>query len=242
MSQKLKTPKRTGSARSGRSGGSVVPAIPQVNLLPKEIAQGRSLKRLKRLLALVLMVVVVLIGGVVVATKLAHSQAQDDLAAEQARTQTLLAEQRKYMVVTLVTGRLGLTGDALDYVSQTDVRWAPLLDKVSGATPDEVRVSGIAIDSSSPVEVVSTGDVALDPENVATINIAGTADTRPDVTSWTRALEKIPGVAEARIETVAVPSADNDEYFEITVKVLLAPEAQRADGRIANLPAAKGEN
>lgn len=239
MSVIEKTKQTKGRANAGvtkRSSVPLIPAIPQVNLLPAEIAQGRSLRKVKRYLLYALVGVILAIVLAAVGLNLLHQQAEADLRAEQGRTDDLLLEQRKYMPVTVVQERLSLTEDALDYVSRTDIEWADLLSYVSGATPDEVRISSFTAAANSPLAISAITDAPLYPLNVGTLTLEGTADTRPDATAWTRGLLKIPGVANARIDVAAVEDLDaEEEYFNIKVTVLLDPSAQRADGQIANL-------
>lgn len=240
MSLELKRPSssRTSGARTtGRqTNASLVPSVARVNLLPKEIADRRGLKSLQRMLAAGVGAVILLGVGLVVISSMALNQAQEELTAEQQRTTTLLAEQRGYAEVTLVTDRLRLTNDALEYISRSDVDWSLVLGMIASVTPDDVLVESMTADTATPLVGAGDGGEALLPVTIGSFELVGTAIERPDVSTWSTDLEALPGVAEARISVVAKEGDDSEEFYSVTVTMQLDPTLQRADGRIANLP------
>lgn len=228
----------TGSSRAPQ--GSVIPTVPRVNLLPKEIIEKRGLKSLRRVLALVVLAVILAGAAATFASTLAVNSAQEELNQEQLRTTTLLAEQRRYAEVTVVTDRLRLTEDALEYISRSDLDWSTILGMISSATPDEVLIKSLSTTTATPLERASDSSEPLVPTSIGSIALEGTAETRPDVSSWTNALEALPGINDARILVVDPAEGDDSEFFTVSVTVQLDPSLQRADGRIANLPAEEG--
>lgn len=244
MSLELKrsSSSRTSGARTAgrQTNASLVPPVARVNLLPKEIADRRGLRSLQRMLAAGVAAVILLGVGLVVVSSMTLSQAQEQLTAEQQRTTTLLAEQRRYAEVTFVTDRLKLTNDALEYVSRSDVDWSLVLGMIASVTPDDVLVESMTADTATPLVGAGDGAEALMPVSIGSFELVGTAIARPDISTWSNDLEALPGIAEARISIVTKEDGEGDELYAVTVTMQLEPTLQRADGRIANLPIDKG--
>lgn len=246
MNLSLKKPKQgaTGAQKVATrvAGGSVIPTIARVNLLPKEITERRGLKSLQRILAVAVLAVVVLGAVLAFLSSMSLSNAQDSLTAEQQRTTTLLAEQRRYAAVTVVTDRLRLTNDALEYVSRSDVDWSLVLGMIASVTPEDVLIAEMKADTATPLVGSGDGNAALMPATIGAFELKGTAIDRPNVSMWASGLEALPGVSEARISVVEQSDADDKEFYAVTVTMQLDPSLQRADGRIANLPPQEGKN
>jgi len=231
------TEQRTVARAGGRGGSTLVPAVARVNLLPKEITERRGLRSLQRLLALVLLAVVILGAILTFGSSRMLGDAKDALSQEEQRTTRLLAEQRRYAAVTAVTDRLRLTNDALEYVSRSDVDWALVLGMIASVTPEEVLVAEMKADTETPLVGGSDNAKPLEPANIGTFELTGTALTRPDASTWATDLEALPGVAEARISVVEQADTAAEKFYKVTVTMILDPSLQRADGRIANIPA-----
>ena len=156
--------------------------------------------------------------------------AQSDLATEQHRTSDLLMEQRKYVAVTQVKDRLLLAQGAFTSASSTEILWADYLALIAGATPEGVTITSLTTDTASPV----TGPAAIaDPlqqEGLGVITVGATSATRPDVTSWSRALNRVPGLGDARILVSSVTGEEGAVTFEtsVTIRVLASAHSTAA--------------
>ena len=199
-----------------------VPVRAQVNLLPTEIVAARGIRGLQRKLALGVLGFVALVIIAVVFASLRVDNAQTDLANEQQRTTDLLLEQRKYITVTEVKTRLVASQGALLSASSTEILWADYLALIAGATPDGVVLTSMTSETSTPLAGPAAIADPLQREGVGVITLGARSLTRPDVTAWTRALNQVPGLGDARILVSTVSGNEGEDVFEasVTVRVL----------------------
>ncbi len=112
--------------------------VARVNLLPTEILAERRLRRTQLGLgAVVLGVVGAVAAGFVLAASSAAT-AEDELAAEQARTKVLTDEQAEYAEVPLVLGQVEAAQAARATAMATDVLWYEYLSHLSASYPQDV--------------------------------------------------------------------------------------------------------
>lgn len=202
-----------------------VPPRAQVNLLPQETVTARGVRGLKRRLVYAMLGFVVLVVVVVVLTSMRVDTAQADLEREQQRTSDLLVEQSRYVEVTAVKERLVSTQSALAFASSTEVRWSDVLAYVSGATPEGVLITSLTAQTASPTAGPPTSADPLQEEGLGMITLGGTSATRPDVTAWSRALNRVPGFGDARVLVSSQVDGEGFEVFETTVTVRVLPAA-----------------
>jgi Tfp pilus assembly protein PilN len=202
-----------------------VPPRAQVNLLPTEIVTARGVRGLQRKLVYAVLGFVALIAIVVVFTSMRVDNAQSDLEAEQQRTSQLLVEQSKYIEVTAVKARLVTSQAALLYASSTEVRWADYLALVAGATPEGVLITSLTAQTADPTAGAAVVTDPLETEGLGLLTIGATSTTRPDVTAWSRSLNRVPGFADARILVSSQDDSDGELRFETTVTVRVLPTA-----------------
>lgn len=218
------------SSTSAASVMSAVYAVPRVNLLPDEILVERRLRRTQVTLgAVVLAVVGAVAGGFVVAAGSA-AQAQDDLAVEQARTQTLLTEQAEYAEVPEVLGALEATRAAQAEAMEYDVVWAEYLDRLAASYPKNVWLR----DMNITVAPGSTDPAATDPalagaasasDTIGTITFNGTGLVHDDVAAWLDALDTIEGFHGATYSTSARTELDGSVVVDFTSTVEVGRDA-----------------
>ena len=196
-----------------------VPPRAQVNLLPQETVAARGIRGLQRKLVYAMLGFVVLIVIVVFFTSMRVDNAQADLEREQQRTSDLLLEQSKYIEVTAVKARLVTTQAALLFASSTEVRWSEFFAYVAGATPEGVLITSWTAQTADPTAGPPTSADPLQEEGLGMITIGATSATRPDVTAWSRALNRVPGFGDTRILVSSQVDGEGVEWFETTVTV-----------------------
>jgi cytoskeletal protein RodZ len=180
----------------GSRGIVLIGAEPRVDLLPPEVRASRKRDALARqLVAFLVIVIVVVIAGVAGATFFAL-QSQQALAAEQSKTQTLLAEQQHYSVVKDVQTQIGLTEAGQQIGASTEIDWNAFLNKVKATVPPNVTLTGVTLDSASPLATYQQSAVPLQAARVATVTLNVTSTSLPDLRLWLSALAKLPGVAD----------------------------------------------
>jgi len=211
---------RTGRKESGRSyaGG-----LPQVNLLPPEVAAGRRIKEVKGWLGLAVVgaIVLVVLGYAVAALDV--GRANDARAFEQNRTSDLLSEKAKYVAVTPVLADLGLVKQAQVAAGAPEVLWQPYLNAITAVLPADATVSSLAV-ATNDAKATGSGD-PLVTQGVATITLVGTTSSVPDTATWIKALDSVPGFADARV-SVAKRDGDGDAaFYDVQSTVQVTPGA-----------------
>ncbi len=185
-------------------GPLLVGIEPRVDLLPPEVRASRKRDALVRRLLVTLVVVIVLIIAAIGGSALLALQSQQALAAAQARTLELAQQQQKYSVVKQVQSQIQLTQAAQQVGASTEIDWNLFLAKAKATLPAGVTLTGISIDSASPLAPYQQSTVPLQGTRVAAVTLNVTSATLPDLPLWLRALAKLPGVADTAPGTVTL--------------------------------------
>lgn len=175
----------------------VVGGEPRADLLPPEIhARHRDRVFHRVLIGAVLLSLVVVGAGYVGAMFLAN-QSGVALAAEQERTQDLLAQQQKYadarhasllVDTALAARRIGMS---------TEIDWKGYLGKIQAALPTGSSVVSYAVDSVTPLDQYAQATVPLQKARVAKITVQMSSMNLPDIHTWLNALPGLPGFVDA---------------------------------------------
>lgn len=218
------------AARPAVRSGVVVPGAPlapQVNLLPPEIRASRSLRTVKRLLALALVAVLALAGLGYAFAAMQASSARSEAEAEQAETRRLLAEQQQYAEVPQVLGALDSAEQARLLGTSTEVLWKPYLDELFNSAPPNVQFASISVEGATPMLAPPVPTDPLQEQSMLTLTFTGRSLTLPDAMAWVETLEAIDGFDHAYVQT-AVSALGTDSvwadvvHFEVqgTVQVM----------------------
>jgi len=195
-----------------KSSNTVLPPegvrpLPGVNLLPHETLQARDVANVRRLLLLVFVGFIalsVLAGGVLA---LQVGDAKQARQVETDRATRLAAEEKKYAEVPSVLAQVGVLNRALSTASATDFHWKDYLDAISAVKPSDVVVVALASDAVSPTSEAPKQADSLQPVSVGTITITAYTASAEAATSWASALDAVPGLADARVETTKINDA-----------------------------------
>jgi Tfp pilus assembly protein PilN len=205
----------------------VIGGMPRVDLLPPEIHKERAAGATRRRLLIGLVgVVLIAIAGTAASTVLA-TQAQTQLADEQSRTASLLAEQSKYLEVRSVQAQVGLVQAAQQVAVSTEIDWKAYLNAVQATLPKSVTIDTVKVDSASPVAVYAQPTGPLQGPRVATITFTAKSKALPDVPTWLDALTTLPGFADALPGSVNLDTAAQVYTVDITVHVNDAAYSKR---------------
>jgi Tfp pilus assembly protein PilN len=206
---------------------SAVYAVPRVNLLPSEILSERKLRRTQATLGAVVLAVVGAVAGGFVLAAASAATAQDDLAVEQARTQSLLTEQGEYSEVPQVLGQLDATRTAQADAMETDVLWYDYLDRLAASYPKNVWLRDMNITVSPVVAATDPSAAGALPvsDAIGTISFNGTGLVHDDVAAWLDALDTIEGFQNATYSTSARTELDGRVVVDFTSTVEVGREA-----------------
>jgi hypothetical protein len=156
---------------------SRVDVVAKVNLLPPEIAEGARFRREQVVRGLV---VAATLGAVVVVTMSAMQSASDAeqaVAAEQARS-TQLASQVRALAVVPATAELLAAAQAQRVGALgNEVRWSQYLNDVSLITPEGIQLKTMGVEQSVDTAAGAPGAVvsATGQPGLATVTYAGSA-------------------------------------------------------------------
>lgn len=210
----------------GTTGGRAgFPALPQVNLLPPEIGAVRALNRTKRLLALVVAAVLALVVlGWLFAGQVARD-AEADLDAAHATTQALLAEQRTYAPVTQVIDQIQRTKDARVLGMSGEIDVAGYVGALAATVPAGVTIAEVTWTGGSTTVAPPVPANGLSTPGIGLLQVTGRAPLLLDAVAWQRAIEGIPGLRDAWIDTATVDGTDAESYLAVTATAVVDQSA-----------------
>jgi len=178
------------------------PAFAQVNLLPKEIVQARSLGVVKRWMIASVGVTAVAVGAVAAVGQMQTHSAEAQLAEADAETAQLLAQHGPYQEVTTIRTDLDTVRTARAYALADEILWSDYLGALVAVTPDGVGISSVDFLGATPLSAVQTSTDPLVTAGVGTLTFTAVARDVPDTAAWADALDAIPGFGDTRIDSV----------------------------------------
>ena len=202
--------------------------IPRVDLLPPEIRAARHLRRVQQWLGAGVVVVLLLVTGATALAESAVSTAGDELAAAQARTAALQAEQAQYAEVTRVQSQLEEVESARASSMAGDVLWASYLDEISGRAPAGVWLEQLGVALQPTAVAAGTPGEATDPlaePAIATVTVTGRGGSYEDVAAWLDGLTAVPGLSDARYSIATRMGTEQRPVVEFTSTVGVVADA-----------------
>ena len=169
----------------------------RADLLPPEVLLKRKAKVVRRRLGFVILVIALLVIGGTALVRAQAQQAQANLAIEQANTQSLLMQQRKYIEVRKVQQQVDTIIAARQVGTSTEINWEQYLTSVQATLPPNVTIDTINIDSATPFAPYTQATAPLQGARIATLSFTAKSSTLPQVPAWLDALTTLPGYADA---------------------------------------------
>jgi len=197
----------------------VIGGDPQVSLMPPEVLAGRRGKRMRRSLLWGVLGVVLLVLAAVGGTAVLGFRAQLDLAAAQAQTGSLLAEQTRFREVRTVQDQVTLVEAAQQVGASTEIDWKDYLQKVQATLPADVTLATVTIDSATPLATYAQPTVPLQGSRVATLTFQASSPTLPVVPTWLKSLATLPGFADATPGSVTLDPTTATYAVDITMHI-----------------------
>jgi hypothetical protein len=200
---------------------------PRVDLLPPEVRAQRNAAALRRRLGFgVILLLALAVGGSGAAGILAI-QAQVSLATEQARTASILVQQRKYIQVRSVQDEVSLIQAAQQVGTSTEIDWRKYLAEVQATLPANVTLDTVTIDSASPLTAYVQATAPLQGSRVATLSFTAKSPTLPEVPAWLDALATLPGYTDASPGSVTRDDTSGIYTVNITMHINQAAYTNR---------------
>lgn len=139
------------------------------------------------LVFLVLVTVAVVIVAWELSSLLAQS-AQNELAAEQAKTQDILTQQQSYSELTTTRSLVAEATGARTLFTSTEVTWADIVASMKSVLPPGAFITTATLTGRAPWEPILVPTGALQGERVATISLTVDTVTLDDVAAYQKAL------------------------------------------------------
>jgi len=190
---------------------------PRVNLLPPEIAERKSLRKLQALLAVGVLACGGVMGYLYTTADSGRASAQSSLDQAVAESTVLQNAKTKLLPVQITRSKVQSTRQSLVTAMSAEVLWSRSLDQLRQKLPDGIELQTVTV---TPVAVAATGatgaagststpttgstPAATTPSTssasgatpagtIASVTIAGKATDHDTVAAFLEALNKIPG-------------------------------------------------
>lgn len=214
-------------SRGEKTAALAIGAEPRADLLPPELREYRkAVKTRGRLWAGALLLALVMVAGTGIATVYAV-QAQGNLAAAQATSSALLAQQKRYISVRSVKDELSNVTAAQEVGTSTEIDWKKYLTAVQATLPANVVLNVVTIDSASPLVAYSQSTVPLQGSRVATLSFTASSPTLPEVPAWLDSLKSLAGYTDASPGSVTRDAATGAYTVDITMHINEAAFSKR---------------
>jgi hypothetical protein len=211
------------------------------DLTPPELIASRRMRVIRRLMIVAVATVVLLCAGGYTLAIWQHNQAANELASEQDRTTSLLAEQRRYSGVTVVRGAIADVQGQLAGLMVADVNVGSLVAAITTALPkgmsiDQITVTVAAASSSGNAstngESGGLGGLDLsDAAHIGTVTLSGSGSKLTDLAAYVDTLRKTPGVFEPYPQSNQITETGTTYSLELTLTdALLTHRYDTQDG------------
>jgi Tfp pilus assembly protein PilN len=186
--------------------------LPMVNLLPPEIAQQRTFRRVRTGLAAGVVCTVGIVAALFVLASSQVSQAQDDLDATKAKGVQLQTETAKYANVPAVIARVDAAKLQRSQAMAREIRWSRYLNDLSLQIPAKVWLT--SVNATETVDTVATAAAATPPTvaypvtGIGTVTFEGKAYSHNDVATWLEMLARQPGYSQAYLTSSSADATD----------------------------------
>ncbi len=180
----------------------IAPVFAQVNLLPKEIVQARSLGVAKRWMLASAGVTALAVGAVAAVAQVQTQAAESGLTQADAETAALLAQHGPFQEVTTVRAELDTVRQARAFALADEILWSDYLGALVAVTPDGVGLSSVDFLGATPISAVQSSSDPLVGAGVGTLTFTALARDVPDTAAWAEALDAVTGFGDTRIDSV----------------------------------------
>jgi Tfp pilus assembly protein PilN len=179
--------------------------MPQVNLMPPEIAEAARLHRLQRGMAAAVLVSAVAVGGLYWHTKQGVGSAQNELTASQAQQTSLRAKYNSLNDVQQTFTQVQAKQLLVQQAMGQEVRWSFILNAMTTSVPDNVWLTGFNAQETSVPGSTAPPIVGADgaTSGIGSIIFSGVAFRHDDVANWLDAMAKVKGFEDPSFSSSA---------------------------------------
>lgn len=189
--------------------------LPRVNLLPPEVIERRQVRKAKTGVGVASLLVVGLVGGLFLLASAQKSNAEEELATEQARTAELRQEEAKYAEVPRIIASVEAARTARAQALQNDVNVALVLNNIASVYPATVWMDTMSIQINDSSETAApTATDALAETGIGTFQFTGKTyengkHTHNSVAAWLESLDNVTEVSSPRLQQSTLSEVDS---------------------------------
>jgi Tfp pilus assembly protein PilN len=201
--------------------------MPQVNLMPPEIAETERLRRLQRGMAGAVVLSALLVGGLYWHTNQGVTSAQNQLTAAQGQHTSLQAKYNGLNDVQQVFTQVQAKQALVQQAMSQEVRWSFVLNDLTTAVPDNVWLTGMTAQETSVPGSAATPTVGADgtTSGVGNIIFTGVAYRHNDVANWLDSMAGVKGFADPSFSSSVKASLDPKIVVNWSSTVVLSAAA-----------------
>jgi Tfp pilus assembly protein PilN len=178
-----------------QSVGPVV--MPQVNLMPPEIAESERLHRVQRAMAGAALLSALAVGGLYWHAKQGVSSAQNQLTASQAQHTSLQTKYNGLNDVQQVFTQVQSKQELVQQAMGQEIRWSFMLNDLTTSVPNNVWVTGFtATETSAPGSTAAQSATGTAASGIGNLSFSGVAFHHDDVASWLDSMSKVKGFVD----------------------------------------------
>ncbi|GAA3341936.1 hypothetical protein GCM10017714_28050 [Curtobacterium pusillum] len=205
--------------RQGRGATQAldIGGVPRVDLLPTEVLVDRRQRAGVRRAWLGVVVVAVAVGAATVLASAAAMQADSKLSQARQETDSLQVQQQQYRDVRSAETQSELLRAAQSVGGSTEIDWQATLQRVQTSLPGGVTITGVQIDSATPLEAYAQATSPLQGQRVATLTIDAASPTLPSVPTWLDSVKNLPGFVDANANSVTLDTSTNVYTVDMTI-------------------------
>ncbi len=207
---------------------SALAATPRVNLLPPEIAEARTVRKVRIGLGAAAVASLAVAGLLFLSASRDADQAQQELDASNARSAQLQAKTAEYAEVPKVIAQVEAAKAQVSQAMGQEVRWSYYLNDLSLTVPKRVWLTSMSV-TQNVDQVAGAPAVAADPLNpvgLGSITFEGRAYRHNDLAAFLESLAKQDGyTAPYFSDSTVEPIGDRDDAVRFTSTVTLTDDA-----------------
>lgn len=184
------------------------PRVPQVNLIPPEVAQRRSQGRTRFLILIAFILFLAMLAGAWFLVYTSRVEAENRLQEELDRRPILLAELATYDYLPELEAKLENSRQARMWAGASDIIWADFLMEVNRAFPEDTGLVTLTIAAGSPMGVAAGDGTPFAQEDMGGINFEFVVLEPIVASDVIEALDDIPGLHQTYVTVTAIEAVE----------------------------------
>jgi Tfp pilus assembly protein PilN len=220
------------STQTVQSAGAV--AMPRVNLMPPEIAEGERLRRIQMALGGAVLVSAVLVAGLYVHEKSGVSSARSELQAAQTQHTALNAKLASLNMVQQTFAEVQAKQGLLSQAMGQEIRWSYVLNDLSFRIPSNVWLTAVSATettagttsgttTTTPTTTTLTGSTPA--STIGSITFDGVGFRHDDVATWLDSLAREKGFTDPTFSNSSESAIGARGVVSFATSVDLTPKA-----------------